>query len=164
MKLVVRSLSACAFVVLLTACQDAAKPEPSAAAPSGEAKAVTPVKARKFGAPLSEAKTVALADVLKSPGDFAGKTIKTEGEVKAVCQAAGCWMEIESESGRAHIKMANHSFFMPKDCAGKRAIVEGTVQAGEPKNECGQKDSCGGEDNGAVAKLELVATGVELVD
>lgn len=148
----------------LAACQEGAKPEPGAAAPSGEAKASAPQKARKLGAPLSEAKLVALGDVMKSPSEFAGKTIKTEGEVKSVCQAAGCWMEIEADAGRAHIKMANHSFFMPKDCAGKRAIVEGTVQAGEPKNECGQKDSCGGEDNGAIAKVELVATGVELID
>ena len=90
--------------------------------------------------------------------------MKTEGVVKAVCKSAGCWMEIGDESGRAHIKMAGHSFYVPKNCDGHRAVVQGKVKEGAPQNECGAKDGCGGEDNGALAKLEIEASGVEFLD
>jgi hypothetical protein len=121
---------------------------------------------RTFGAPITESTETSLEDVVKDPAKFAGSTIRTTGVVQAVCKAAGCWMEIAKDgtSTRAHIKMAGHSFLVPKTADGHTAIVQGTVKAGEPQNDCGKKDSCGGEDNGALAKVELVATGVEFLD
>lgn len=123
----------------------------------------------RFGQPLSPGDTTQLAAIVADPAKFAGKSVKTEGVVKSVCQSAGCWMEIEADapgagsSGRAHVKMAGHAFYVPKNCDGHRAIIEGTVK-GAPEDTCGAKDSCGGSENGALAKLEIAATGVEFVD
>jgi hypothetical protein len=146
-----------------------AEPAPTAA-PRAEAssdakpKEKTPLAQTKFGQPIAEGKPTELAAIASEPAKFAGQTVRTEGIVKAVCKSAGCWMEIGDAAGLAHVKMANHSFYVPKNADGHRARIEGTVKAGAPKDECGSKDSCGGEDNGALAKLEIEATGVEFLD
>ena len=44
-------------------------------------------------------------------------------KVKAVCKKAGCWMEIGDDANRAHVKMAGHGFFVPKDCDGRTAVA-----------------------------------------
>jgi hypothetical protein len=140
-----------------------AKPEPTGVHKVTQATPLEPLSQTKFGQPISGA-AVALTDIASDPSKFAGQTVKTEGVVTAVCQAAGCWMEIGDDTKQAHIKMANHSFFVPKKASGHRAIVQGTISAGPPKDECSQKDRCGGEENGAIARVEIVATGVEFID
>jgi hypothetical protein len=143
-----------------TAQQPALAPQPA----PGSTEATVSLADQKFGAPITLTEDTQLANIAASPSEFAGKTVRTTGVVKAVCKKAGCWMEIGDDASRAHIKMANHAFVVPRRADGHTAIVEGTVKAGAPQNECGSKDSCGGEDNGAVAKVEIVATGVQFVD
>lgn len=134
-----------------------AKPKPAAAVGSSLAN-------QRFGEAITETTETALASIAGSPADYTDKTVRTTGKVTAVCQAAGCWMEIGDETSRAHIKMSGHSFFVPKTAAGHMAVVQGIVKGGPPVDECGAKDSCGGADNGALARLEIVATGVEFID
>lgn len=152
---------------------EAVQAEPQKADPApAAAPEKAPLTETKFGEPVSPGAVVSLASIAADPTKYAGKQVKTEGVVKAVCKKAGCWMEIEgdlpggeqAESGRAHVKMAGHSFYVPKNCDGHRAVVEGTVKAGAPEDTCASKDSCGGSENGAVARLEIAATGVEFVD
>lgn len=119
---------------------------------------------KKFGEAITETEDTPLETIVADPASYADKTVRTTGVVLAVCQAAGCWMEIGDPTRRAHVKMAGHAFLVPKSAGGRRAVVQGTVKAGEPQNECGKKDSCGGADNGALAKLEIMATGVEFLD
>lgn len=123
---------------------------------------------KSFGTPITETKTVALTDIAKEPGKFADQTVRTEGKVSAVCKKAGCWMEITDESGAAHVKMAGHSFTVPKDSSGRRAVVQAKVVAEKGESCGGTGDGCcGGGDkqaDGPLAKVELEATGVELLD
>ncbi len=160
--------------LVLLACADGA-PAPGAATATAEKLATTSAQAatakpaavvagRAFGEPIKLTEDTPLDAISTEPAKFSGKTVRTSGVVQAVCQSAGCWMEIGDEAKRAHIKMAGHSFFVPKDCAGKHAIIEGTVKGGPPEDTCGSKDKCGGEDNGAIAKTEIIATGVQLID
>lgn len=164
-----------AGLLVLAACDAAPavalNPEPSASttaaaspAPQSTAAANASLAKKLFGEPITEQTETSLASIASQPDAFVEKTIRTTGKVTAVCKKAGCWMEIGDETSRAHIKMSGHSFFVPKDSDGKTAVVQGVVKGGEPKNECGSKDSCGGEENGAIAKVEIVATGIELVD
>jgi hypothetical protein len=121
---------------------------------------VTPLAQKKFGAPITETANTALDALLREPAKYQAKTIRTEGVVSAVCKSMGCWMEIAEPGGQAHIKMAGHSFFVPKDSSGHRAVVQGTVL--RPSNdECSQEAKA---QTGAVAKIEIEATGVEFVD
>ena len=121
---------------------------------------VKPLDKTKFGQPITETSTVPLPSIVKDPSQFASKTVRTEGMVSAVCQSMGCWMQIADTSGKAHIKMAGHSFFVPKESAGHRAVVQGKVTTGPQAPACGN-DSCGNQE---VTSIEIEATGVELID
>ena len=78
-------------------------PNAAPAAPAPAAPAAPPAPGttvQRLGAPITETQTVSLADLRSNPARFAGRTIRTEGVVAAVCQAAGCWMQLADEAGR----------------------------------------------------------------
>jgi hypothetical protein len=148
-----------------------AEREPAQAQPpkQASAQAIAPLDKKQFGAPITETATTSLPALLQEPGKFGGKTVRTEGVVSAVCKSMGCWMEIADESGSAHIKMAGHSFFIPKDASGHRAVVQGKMVSSpdEEGGACAAKDNCRGEaekQTGRVAKIEIEATGVQFLD
>lgn len=124
------------------------------AAPSGGA--------QQLGQPITVAETTPLAAIVQNPSQFSGRAVRTEGVVTAVCQAAGCWMQIADAEQRVHVKMHGHSFFIPRTASGRRARVQGTVVGGNPNGHCEQEAA---ETTGhqAAQRLELDATGVELL-
>ncbi|MBX3186190.1 MAG: DUF4920 domain-containing protein [Labilithrix sp.] len=139
----------------------------------------------RLGAPIeASAEKIALSEIAKSPSAFVGKKFATTGTVTAVCQHMGCWMEIKDDAGEAHIKMAQHAFFVPKTASGRKAKVLATLVKAEDEPACDNADhdkmaAAGGAAPGAkgkgcraeaeaqlgrpLAKLELVAEGVELL-
>jgi hypothetical protein len=139
-------------------------------APGGGVKQATvsalrPLTQKKFGSAITEANTTTLASLMSEPSRFAAKTVRTEGTVSAVCQSMGCWMEITDESGQAHIKMAGHAFFIPKDASGHHAVVQGRLlNAAGPA--CASNDCNAGNtpNAGRGEQAQLEATGVELMD
>lgn len=151
------------FSLPLLACESAPAPAAGAAKEPSTAKPEQPeAKKRSFGEAITEQKTVPLPELLKEPSKFADQVVRTEGKVAAVCKKAGCWMDISDEAGTAHVKMHGHRFFIPKDASGHRAVVQAKVLKGDEGDVCGAKDDCGS--GAAQAKLELEATGVELLD
>lgn len=184
-----RRLAAFALVLplALVACntgpKDAPKPEPAKSAQPQES-AQKPEGVLRLGEPIekaSAAQKVSLAEVAKNPNAFVGKSIDTSGTVTAVCQHMGCWMEIKDDASEAHIKMAGHSFFVPKTASGKKARIQAKLVPS------GKEGACEGEGHEAMAaaeakagkkgcraeaeeqlgrplaKLELIADGVELL-
>jgi hypothetical protein len=129
---------------------DAPAPSPAAAAATGV----------KLGAPIGASPMVSLASIARDTTKYARTSVKTEGRVIAVCQAMGCWMEIADANGEAHVRMKGHSFFIPKTASGRRAIVEATVLPRPDNGECEQEAA---QATGQVVKVELDATGVELL-
>jgi hypothetical protein len=101
---------------------------------------------------------VPLADIAKNPGAYANKTVATTGQVTAVCQEMGCWMELKDASGQAHVRMHGHAFFVPKTASGHVARVQATVLA-QPDETCADQPPPSGK---PLAKVDLDATGVEL--
>lgn len=68
----------------------------------------------------------ASASTLNGKSDFVAATVKIEGEVESVCQAAGCWMKIKTADGQTmRVTFKDYGFFVPKDIAGKKVIFEG---------------------------------------
>lgn len=63
----------------------------------------------------------------KYQGLKAGDTleVKFSSEVKEVCQNKGCWMKLDVDGQEAMVRFKDYGFFMPKDLAGKNAIVAG---------------------------------------
>jgi hypothetical protein len=127
-----------------------------------------------FGAPIeSGLESAALAEVAKDPRRFANRKIATSGTISAVCQHAGCWMEMKDDAGEAHIKMAGHAFFIPRTASGKKARVMAKLAMDPAEPVACQGDGHKGKGCRAeaeeqlgrpLAKLELVASGVEILD
>jgi hypothetical protein len=148
------ALAAPGLVVSIAGCNSKA---PASSAPPATSAAASRVK---LGAPIRAGKSVPLASIAKDTAQYANTSVTTEGRVVAVCQAMGCWMEIADTNGEAHVRMSGHSFFIPKSAAGRRAVVEGTVLPKPDNGECEQEAA---EATGKTVKIELDATGVELL-
>jgi hypothetical protein len=122
----------------------------------------------KFGAPPGDSSKVALADLVKNPDAFAGKTVKTEGVVSAVCQGRGCWMTLKAGDQSVRVTFKDYGFFVPIDSAGATAVMEGvfsvkTIPEATARHYAGETP--GGKPDaikGDQKELSLVASGVEL--
>ncbi len=134
---------------ILLACSR--RQSPSQPAPSNSAPAGTLALGERITSPL-----VALAEIAKDPSRFQDRVIATSGRVTAVCREMGCWMELEDATGRAHIKMHGHAFFVPRTAPGHVARVQATLV----KKQAATADAC--EEGQPSAKVELDATGVEI--
>ena len=161
----------------LLGCAQPSAPEVTAAPPAATAEApksgvkqatvssIRPLSQKKFGAAITESSNTTLSSLVTEPSRFSAKTVRTEGVVSAVCQSMGCWMEIVDDAGQAHIKMAGHSFFIPKEASGHRAVVQGKLLAAAGP-ACGANDcnpaNMPNSNKGEQAQIE--ATGVEFVD
>lgn len=90
---------------------------------------ILPDGGRLFGTALSsERAPTALAEITAHPEAFADQVVHTSGTIERVCQAMGCWMELRAEGAEpVRVPMAGHSFFLPRDVAGRPAEIEGRV-------------------------------------
>lgn len=128
---------------------------------------------QSFGKPFTmNGAAMPIGDVLAKAASYEGKTVKVTGLVTQVCQAKGCWFEVapaEKQKG-VRIKSADYSIFVPKDCAGRTATIEGTFKVttlteaqakhlAEDAAKAGQKAP---EVKGPVQEFQLAATAVEL--
>jgi hypothetical protein len=144
--------------------------EPVKKEPAAEAKAKA--AAQTFGAPITDKSVgVALSDVAAAPEKFKGQPFVATGTVGSVCQHRGCWMTLKDEKGEAFIRMAGHSFLIPKDAAGRKARVMASLAPSDEAEATtcseGKAGGCKAEaqeqqGDKPLAKLELEASGVEL--
>jgi hypothetical protein len=70
--------------------------------------------------PLSE-----VMKMLKTQKEIAD--VKLEAPILDVCQKKGCWMNLKNGEEKIMVKFKDYAFFMPKDCPGKTAVVQGKV-------------------------------------
>lgn len=82
-----------------------------------------------FGEPITKKGAVS---VKKLPNKMEGKEsvdIKVKGVITEVCQSKGCWMTLDMGNDELmRVKFKDYGFFVPKDAAGKTAILEGVAQ------------------------------------
>jgi hypothetical protein len=127
---------------------------------------------KSFGAPITPAPELQLADVLKAPEQYRDQTITVEGHVRSACTRRGCWMEVAESADPAQpgcrVTFKDYGFFVPTDSAGSRAKVQGTFGVNTlPAERVAHLESEGGQFphknvDGSVNELRLVASGVEL--
>ena len=98
------------------------------AALAGEAKTGS-TEVQKFGSPVTTRKAVDIAKLAKDPARFAGRKVRLEGTVKEVCQGRGCWVEVEAGGASFLARSLDESVLLPKDCKGRRVVVQGVVKA-----------------------------------
>lgn len=128
--------------------------------------------AETFGAKLGASPEAALAQVLASPADYAGKTVRVDGHVRRACSAKGCWMELaastEPNAPACRVTFKDYGFFVPTDSAGARARIEGEVAVKRvPRARVEHYEAEGAtfpskHEDGSADEVRFVATGVEL--
>lgn len=82
---------------------------------------------QSFGGAFTLEKAVPAQEVLADPAAYAGKTLRFEGKVADVCRNKGCWMVVAEGDKSLRITMKDYGFFVPKDCSGALADLEGTL-------------------------------------
>lgn len=130
-----------AGLLLLSACASGersattANPETTTMATTTENGAmdmVKPVGSQLFGAPLTPSgRVLTTAELLAASGTYQGQTVVVEGEVVEVCQNKGCWMTFMDGEREMRIRFKDYAFFVPKDCGGKTARIEGVFEMKE---------------------------------
>ena len=82
----------------------------------------------RAGTRITVRKPVRIQRLAKHPEKFEGKVLRLEGTVKNVCQGRGCWVDVEDANGVTFMaKSLDESVLLPKDCAGRKVIVQGIV-------------------------------------
>ncbi|GAB4416930.1 MAG: hypothetical protein OHK0039_26680 [Bacteroidia bacterium] len=126
-----------AAMILFAACatsntQEAAAETETAAEPVAmvyPADSISPDSLRSFhGLRIDEAGAVPIVQLVELVGTQGGSLdqVKIEGTIEACCQAKGCWMTMKLANDEdMRIRFRDYGFFVPKDAAGKTAVVEG---------------------------------------
>ena len=132
------------FAFAFTACQEAASAEdqqteeanaehaeeeemPVATFP---ADSVAPDGTGFYGNRIStEGEFVAATSVAEVVANNGGSAeVRLSGEVADACQVKGCWMTVKTgDEETMRVRFQDYGFFVPKDCAGKTAYLEGTA-------------------------------------
>ncbi|GIV41594.1 MAG: hypothetical protein KatS3mg034_0904 [Vicingaceae bacterium] len=56
--------------------------------------------------------------------------VKIVSIIDEVCQKKGCWMDLKvNDTSYITVRFVDYSFFVPKDAAGREAVVEGWLKA-----------------------------------
>jgi hypothetical protein len=92
-----------------------------------------PCVKKSLGQGVTLAETTAAADLLAHPQTFAGRPVRVEGEVVAVCEMAGCWLELRAagEGRTVRVKVDDGAIVFPVAARGRRAVAQGTVEVSE---------------------------------
>lgn len=110
------------IVALFTACENSQ--EKNASTESTET--TTQNNPNVFGNEIIMEK---VADCRRLPGLLDSTTsveIKLIGSIADVCQASGCWLDLDMGDNQfIHVTFKDEAFVVPKDIAGKTAIIEG---------------------------------------
>jgi hypothetical protein len=86
-------------------------------------------EAVKLGMALAGAEQVAVADLLKDPAAYEGKTVRVSGQVKDFCHHRRAWFGVSTRDGRQMIRVfAAPRFKAPADCKGRTVAAEGKVE------------------------------------
>jgi hypothetical protein len=85
-----------------------------------------------FGDKISADSAVAISELTTLMGDKTELQVKLSATVDAVCQKKGCWMDLKSgDSSTLRVTFKDYGFFVPKDAAGKQAVVQGIAKIEE---------------------------------
>ncbi len=105
-------------ILILTACGDANKSAEQVA----EEKATDQI----FGEKITPDNALTFNELLIKMDQLDSIDTKVTGTVESVCQSKGCWVNIVSDDGREmFVKFKDYGFFLPKDCSGRKVVMEG---------------------------------------
>lgn len=120
-----------ALALFAFACEKKAeKPEePAKAAQPAEPAPPPAADVVKLGMALAGTEEVAVADLLKDPVAYGGKTVRVSGEIKDFCHHRRAWFGVATKDGQRMVRVfAAPRFKAPADCLGKTVTAEGKVE------------------------------------
>jgi hypothetical protein len=80
----------------------------------------------RYGDSISEAGSIAANEVVVQLKGKDSVAVKLSGTITDVCQKKGCWMMMDIGNGKTmRVTFKDYAFFVPKDAAGKTAIIDG---------------------------------------
>lgn len=83
---------------------------------------------KHFGAVIDAANAIAYDELIGKMTATDSLAVKVTGKVSEVCQKKGCWMTLVTDQpGQPEMRVTfkDYAFFMPKDLAGRRVVVDG---------------------------------------
>ena len=84
---------------------------------------------QQFGAPTTATDAITFDELTTQITGKDSLQTKVIGMVESVCQTKGCWVNIVSDnpanSQEMFVKFKDYAFFMPKDIAGQRVVLDG---------------------------------------
>jgi hypothetical protein len=82
-----------------------------------------------YGKTFDAKGAISVAELTKKAADKEINDVVVYGKIDEVCQAEGCWMRVfkgsDKSSGSMMVRFKDHSFFIPKDLAGKDVVFMG---------------------------------------
>ncbi len=97
-----------------------------AAAEEAEAPQPDPDATGAFGAAITAEGAIASAELLTQLKKADSIRVKVKGNIASCCQAKGCWMKMPlTASQEMTVKFKDYAFFVPKNAAGKPAVIDG---------------------------------------
>lgn len=81
-----------------------------------------------FGEKINADGAITMLELSEKMGNTDSLAVKVKATVNEVCQAKGCWMnlnDLAEKSNSMKVTFKDYGFFVPKDISGKEVIVEG---------------------------------------
>ena len=119
-------LSFFAAALLIAACNSA---EVESTAAVEEVVEQEEVPTGSFGAEITEEGAIPASEMLALLEGQDSAKVKISATINECCQKKGCWMDVDLGNGKSMVvKFKDYDFFVPKNAAGRTAIMEGLVK------------------------------------
>ena len=122
------------------------------------------------GAKLAGAPAVTVERLLAEPDEYAGKTVRLEGDVSAMCHHKRRWFAVQDpgdRTGRYVRVLAAPAFLVPPHAIGKKARTEGTVEVIEvpaaTRRHLASEHDLGSAQDEPQKQVVLRASGAEII-
>ncbi len=84
--------------------------------------------AQHFGERINEKNLISSTELANTVAQKGTTEAKVSGKVTEVCAAKGCWMTMNVDGQEMMVRFKDYGFFVPKDAAGKTAVVQGQAK------------------------------------
>lgn len=83
----------------------------------------------KRGEAVNVEEAITVASLVETLQDKDSAVVTVTGEVDGVCSKKGCWMTLPiSEDTDLRVRFKDYAFFVPLDCSGKTATMQGIAK------------------------------------
>lgn len=112
------------LVVTLNSCNNASQTKNK----SDKKQVLNPVEGEVYGNKIANENIMMATTLHQQMADEDEMELKLEGNIEAVCQMSGCWMDMDLGDGEiVHVTFKDEAFTLPKDVTGKNAVIEGVT-------------------------------------